>query len=282
MRAKNKGVYTNLFVLLLGGMLCYVIAEYITIRLPHYTAMFFSEATGHLWAWVPDIFYVFIMYILTLLLGQLTEFVHVIMSKKIGVGFAIYLIVNLALQSLFPRIISFPINFLFDISLLVFALFCVVRSAKKINELKPKALSLVLSLLMLVYMIIIFCGDITVYISIRKGVMPNIPANLMVEFMIAFEIITIIYFVKTDPLKIQKADQGTKRMQEIREQYHLTEREADVIALISQGKSNPQIAEMLFISEHTVKRHLTSIYQKTGTGSRYELLVLLWQKEDQE
>ena len=53
----------------------------------------------------------------------------------------------------------------------------------------------------------------------------------------------------------------------------LTERELQVIALISQGLKNRQIADRLFISPTTVTHHLSSIYSKLGVTDRLELVV---------
>jgi two-component system nitrate/nitrite response regulator NarL len=53
----------------------------------------------------------------------------------------------------------------------------------------------------------------------------------------------------------------------------LTERERDVIAVIGEGLKNKQIAERLFISETTVRHHLSSIFEKLGVSDRLELLV---------
>jgi len=39
---------------------------------------------------------------------------------------------------------------------------------------------------------------------------------------------------------------------------------------VAQGKTNPEIAEALFISLNTVTRHLTNIYTKTNTNNRTE------------
>ena len=52
----------------------------------------------------------------------------------------------------------------------------------------------------------------------------------------------------------------------------LTPREREVLALVAQGASNPEIAERLFISVNTVTRHLTHIYAKTGTKRRAEIV----------
>lgn len=52
----------------------------------------------------------------------------------------------------------------------------------------------------------------------------------------------------------------------------LTVREREVLALLSQGLPNKQIARTLKISEHTVKFHVSSIYAKLGASSRAEAI----------
>lgn len=55
----------------------------------------------------------------------------------------------------------------------------------------------------------------------------------------------------------------------------LTAREREVISLIVQGKGamNKDLAERIFISERTLRNHLTTIYQKLGVANRLELYV---------
>lgn len=48
----------------------------------------------------------------------------------------------------------------------------------------------------------------------------------------------------------------------------LTAREAEVLALVATGKTNREIGSVLFISEHTVARHLQNIFTKLGLSSR--------------
>jgi DNA-binding NarL/FixJ family response regulator len=55
----------------------------------------------------------------------------------------------------------------------------------------------------------------------------------------------------------------------------LTKREHEIANLISQGQSNLEIAANLDITERTVKAHLSSIYEKTKTGSRLNLALLI-------
>lgn len=50
----------------------------------------------------------------------------------------------------------------------------------------------------------------------------------------------------------------------------LTERESEVLGLLAKGLANKQIAAALGISEHTVKFHVSSIYQKLNVTNRAE------------
>jgi DNA-binding NarL/FixJ family response regulator len=48
----------------------------------------------------------------------------------------------------------------------------------------------------------------------------------------------------------------------------LTQREAEILALIAQGFTNPEISARLFLSSHTVKTHISRIFAKTGSRDR--------------
>ena len=50
----------------------------------------------------------------------------------------------------------------------------------------------------------------------------------------------------------------------------LTEREIEIIRLIAEGSSNAETARQLFITEQTVKFHLTNLYRKLGVANRTE------------
>ncbi len=52
----------------------------------------------------------------------------------------------------------------------------------------------------------------------------------------------------------------------------LTDREREIVKLISKEYSNKQIAEELFISERTVETHRKNIFRKTGTNSLVGLI----------
>jgi DNA-binding NarL/FixJ family response regulator len=48
----------------------------------------------------------------------------------------------------------------------------------------------------------------------------------------------------------------------------LTQREAEILTLIAQGLTNPEICARLFLSNHTVKTHISRIFAKTGSRDR--------------
>jgi DNA-binding NarL/FixJ family response regulator len=53
----------------------------------------------------------------------------------------------------------------------------------------------------------------------------------------------------------------------------LTERELEVAYLVSEGKTNAEIAEKADITVRTVKAHMTSIFNKTGLRDRVALAL---------
>lgn len=55
----------------------------------------------------------------------------------------------------------------------------------------------------------------------------------------------------------------------------LTKAERQIAQLVARGQSNLEIAADLNITERTVKAHLTSIYEKTKTGNRLNLALLI-------
>jgi DNA-binding CsgD family transcriptional regulator len=59
----------------------------------------------------------------------------------------------------------------------------------------------------------------------------------------------------------------------------LTPQEQAVAGLVAQGRSNREVADVLFVSPKTVQFHLTRIYAKLGVRSRTEL-ASRWERDD--
>ncbi len=54
---------------------------------------------------------------------------------------------------------------------------------------------------------------------------------------------------------------------------HFTEREKEVLYLLLKGLNNKQISKKLFISNHTTKAHVASIYKKLAVSNRVQAAI---------
>jgi len=69
-------------------------------------------------------------------------------------------------------------------------------------------------------------------------------------------------------------NKGSFHQTEVRRPFHLlTKRECEVLQLLTDGQSNRAIGETLFISEKTVKNHVSSILQKMNVNDRTQAVV---------
>jgi len=98
---------------------------------------------------------------------------------------------------------------------------------------------------------------------------------------IIFNLIPLIwipkYYLKF--LISTKIDKDKKTSKEFIDRFNITKREEEIINLIISGKSNKQIAKILFISSSTVRNHIYRIYQKLNINSRLKLVNLIIEKK---
>ena len=59
--------------------------------------------------------------------------------------------------------------------------------------------------------------------------------------------------------------------------HKLTRRELEILQLVSGGRSNREVAEILWVADQTVKFHLANVYRKLGVGNRFE--AARWARE---
>jgi DNA-binding CsgD family transcriptional regulator len=57
-------------------------------------------------------------------------------------------------------------------------------------------------------------------------------------------------------------------------QFGLSQREMDVLRLVAEGRSNPEIAATLFISRETARTHVSNIFRKLDVSTRAEAVDL--------
>lgn len=113
-------------------------------------------------------------------------------------------------------------------------------------------------------------------ITIGTGVMQFSDYDCSSLLLLGMNGLITLYIYKTDfshAVSPERNEEDRQRQiqQEI-EKYHLTEREQQVANLLLQGSSYEQIAEELFISKYTVKRHAHNLYQKTGVSAKVDLI----------
>jgi adenylate cyclase len=99
------------------------------------------------------------------------------------------------------------------------------------------------------------------------------------SFILTFALFAVLHHIRRTK-KIQSELARLKNhdiiaLEYLARKYDLTARERELVPLLTQKMSNPQICKKLFISINTLKTHIASIYKKTGAHSRKELKELL-------
>jgi NarL family two-component system response regulator LiaR len=79
------------------------------------------------------------------------------------------------------------------------------------------------------------------------------------------------------PEAVQALIQSTRRAPKVG--FDLTDREHEVLALMTEGMSNPEIAEELMVSRSTVKFHVSNVLSKLGADSRTEAVAVALQHD---
>jgi len=81
--------------------------------------------------------------------------------------------------------------------------------------------------------------------------------------------------LKTIDLIKKKNSETTKKNVTVSPQnYNLTPREVEVLELLSTGNTYKQIADRLFVSDKTIKKHIENIYNKLHVNSKMEAIFL--------
>ena len=99
----------------------------------------------------------------------------------------------------------------------------------------------------------------------------TVPLTVLVIAYIVLEILLFAVFFFMGQLQVSKAQMPEAKLADYA-QYNLTERETEVLTMLVQGKSTSDIATELYVSEHTVRTHISNLLAKTNTKNRVELI----------
>lgn len=179
----------------------------------------------------------------------------------------------LHVQSGAGKVVLQILNISYNLTIIAIGIICMAALFKKFQKNIGRAITLALSAILIGYMIWIIYWDYSVWFELEDNLMSVYAMDPLILIAAVFSCALIYYFYKKDPLRLrEKQIASVDAIAAISEKYGLSQREREVIELLNSGLSNPQIAEKLFISENTVKRHINSIFKKTGTANRHEVL----------
>ena len=83
--------------------------------------------------------------------------------------------------------------------------------------------------------------------------------------------IALAYFPEPESTDLEKLYVKTKPRKKLN--VRLTEREIEILKLVKQGKKNREIGEIIHISEHTAKSHISKILKKLSVTDRVQAAV---------
>lgn len=86
----------------------------------------------------------------------------------------------------------------------------------------------------------------------------------------------VLDLLKPHLMRLSEKAEARRRASEPDEADQLTAREREVLTWVAQGKTNPQIAELLWVSPATVRKHLENIYGKLGVSTRTAAVARLF------
>ena len=130
-----------------------------------------------------------------------------------------------------------------------------------------------------------FWGETSVYWGNSRFIREPLDLTIIFWFVINIVMIYLVYRRAFVPAYFSNGDKAPEfcledRLQKVKEEYDLTDREKELVELIYEGRSNAEIAEALFISESTVKTHIYNIFKKMRIKNRMSVMRIVRDEEE--
>ena len=207
--------------------------------------------------------------IITLIYGIFAEAI-VILGSSYNYECSAFII-----ESTMWRNVLLILNGCYDASIIIAAAVQLALSFRSADRGYKRNGALLFSGMLILYMIWIIIYDYSTVNLQLQGFLDIMIIDPLFIVYCSLAVAIICFFFMRDPLELF-AVQDEKKQEEQMSQFAadkgLTARETEVLDLVCSGMSNPEIADKLCISEHTVKRHLNNTFQKAGVSNRYELI----------
>ena len=161
------------------------------------------------------------------------------------------------------------INYLYVYSSLILVLPTIVATVYFSRKEGAANYALLSQIMIAFYPLLLFAPLDLVFF--RESPFKLINLSYMVFSILVYQFLVkhYIYTYKMDE-KSNKTDLNT-----LLTKYDVSKREKEIVELLLEGKSNREIAEVLFISPNTVKTHVKNIYRKLEVKNRVQLIYLV-------
>ena len=188
--------------------------------------------------------------------------------------------------SLQGRLLAIVPDTLFYLTLIAFNVYCIFIALKNVEDKEKRNYFLSVNAMILIYYCWGFVNDIAlVFYPFGEGIYDLYPLNPVIVIYLVSNIWTISYLYKNNNINEKDGNEGERigadllpaacSLDEVAERFKLTKREKELVQLVYQGRTNPEISELLNISTGTVKRHTQNIYRKMEVKNRFELIYLI-------
>lgn len=283
---KERDKYHRSLMLFVGAIFVYMITDFITY---YFIGETVSGQVKFAMITISDIFFCALtlawMYFIQVIIGA----DHIIRLRYLIILTVAYLVISQILSVSLGRYSTYSMyleveegvgsvllqwsNVIYVVAVIIICLFSALHVGRTTASRKAQWLKLLMILSLMIYMLYIAVWDYVTWFRPEDKLIDIYALDPMLILYALLSAAVIFYFYKKDPLKLSGSQVATEdAINAVVKKYGLTGREADVLKLINMGKSNLQIAGELSISENTVKRHANSIFKKTGTQSRHEII----------
>lgn len=199
--------------------------------------------------------------------------VYLVLSQILSINLGRFDSYALQVEGGLGKLLLQAINAGYTFFIIVIGIRCLMLLIRKYKNAKARNVNMLMVISLIGYMAWVTYWDYSTWYKTEENLIEIYAMDPLIMLYAIFNGVLIYYFYKKDPLCINEPHVATEdAVNIIAARYSLSDRETEVLSEINKGKTNKQIAVDLQITENTVKRHVNSIFKKTDTQGRHEIL----------